>query len=110
MADAGSKKMPDRRQIGLFYVGLAILTIGLYSRVLGFNFLNFDDQHYVYQNSHVTAGLTAQSVSWAFTTSFFDFWHPLTWLSHMLDCELFGLSPGLHHLVNVLFHAANTLF
>jgi hypothetical protein len=57
----------------------------------------------------VLGGLTIRGLSWALTTSWFEYWHPLTWLSHMLDCELFGLSPGWHHLVSLGFHVANTL-
>ena len=70
-------------------------------------FLTYDDPDYVTDNRMVRAGLTGAGLKWAFTTTHASNWHPLTWLSHMTDCELFGLRPGAHHLVNVLFHAVN---
>ncbi len=73
------------------------------------DFVNYDDDSYVTANPIVQRGLTVAGIKWAFTTSYFSNWHPLTWLSHMADCELFRLNPGGHHLVNVLFHAANTV-
>ncbi len=69
-------------------------------------FVGFDDPDYI-DNSYVKAGVTLQGIKWAFTTWYASNWHPLTWLSHMLDCQLFGLDPGAQHLVNVVFHAAN---
>lgn len=72
-------------------------------------FVNFDDELYVTRNSHVQAGLTYQGLVWALTTTHVGNWHPLTWLSHMLDCELYGLNPGGHHFTNLLLHIANTL-
>ena len=64
---------------------------------------------YVYENPQVSRGLTAQGIAWAFTHSHGANWHPLTWLSHMLDCQLYGLSAGGHHLTNVLLHAATAV-
>src|SRR4051812_47225945 len=78
---------------------LALVTIVLYSPVAGFDFTNFDDPFYIYQNPIVNRGLTANGLFWGLTTRYFDFWHPLTWWSHMLDCTLFGLNPGGHHLI-----------
>ena len=60
-------------------------------------------------NPHVRAGLNAAGIAWAFTASYAANWHPLTWLSHMLDVELFGLNPGPHHVVNLVLHVANTI-
>jgi protein O-mannosyl-transferase len=74
-----------------------------------FEFINYDDDAYVYENPTVQNGLTWTGVKWAFATWHAGNWHPLTWLSHMTDCQLFGLNPGMHHSVNVLFHAANSL-
>ncbi len=74
-----------------------------------YEFINFDDPNYVSANSIIQAGLTRDSVRWAFTTVHASNWHPITWLSHMLDCQLFGLDAGAHHLVNVGFHATNAL-
>ncbi len=69
----------------------------------------YDDILYITQNPEVTAGLTVDSIRWAFTTTYAGNWHPVTLLSHMLDCELFGLNPFLHHLTNLGFHIVNTL-
>ena len=70
--------------------------------------MNFDDTVYVYENPHVQGGVTWEGIRWAFTNLEAGFWHPLTWLSIMLDCQLFGLRAGGHHLTSVLLHAANT--
>ena len=72
-------------------------------------FVNFDDGWYVTQNPHVRSGLTFESTAWAFKTMSVTNWHPLTWLSHMLDCQLFGLNPTGHHLNNLFLHIANAL-
>jgi tetratricopeptide (TPR) repeat protein len=77
--------------------------------VSGFPFVRFDDPSYVYENPDVSAGLTRAGVAWAFTTYHAANWHPLTWISHMLDVTLFGLDAGRHHLVNVLLHLCATL-
>lgn len=86
---------------------LVLLTIMVYLPVLRCDFINFDDQVYVTDNPHVQAGWTWAGLKWAFTTWYGSNWHPLTWLSHMTDCELFGVNPAAHHAMNVLFHAAN---
>jgi len=89
---------------------LVIVTLPVYWQVTGHEFLNFDDDVYVTENEHVLDGLNKGNIAWAFS---FDkrgtYWHPLTWLSHMLDSHLFGLNSSLHHLTNLLFHIANTL-
>jgi tetratricopeptide (TPR) repeat protein len=72
------------------------------------SFINYDDDVYVTNNPHVRAGLHEDGVAWAFTTTTASNWHPVTWLSHMLDVQLFGLDAGKHHLVSLLLHAANT--
>ncbi|MBW2538391.1 MAG: tetratricopeptide repeat protein, partial [Deltaproteobacteria bacterium] len=87
---------------------LAIVTLAVYWQVINYAFV-FDDDLYVAENFHVRRGLTSETVAWAFTTTSIANWHPLTWLSHMLDIQLYGLNPGSHHLTNVLFHIANTL-
>ncbi len=92
-----------RRVAGCLLV--ALLTVAVFARTVTFDFVNFDDIDYVYENAAVTAGLTAAGVRYAFTDLTSGNWHPLTWLSHMLDAQLFGLRPGAHHLVNVLIHA-----
>src|SRR4030043_334650 len=98
-----------RQNIFLIYLALTLITIGVFHQVHNYEFLNYDDPDYVSANQHVRAGLTPDSIIWAFTTGYFSYWHPLTWLSHMLDCDLFGVSPGWHHLTNLLLHVANTL-
>ena len=82
-------------------------TVALYSPVFGHSFVVYDDSDYVTGNLHVRDGLSWSTVKWAFTTTDAANWHPLTWLSHALDCEIFGLNPGGHHLDNVLIHALN---
>ena len=72
-------------------------------------FLNYDDNDYITENQHVQSGLNLKSIKWAFTTAHAANWHPVTWLSHIIDCQLFGLNPKWHHIVNLLFHIANTL-
>ncbi len=88
---------------------LAAVTAALYLPVRDFQFLMYDDVEYVENNSHVNQGLTRESVRWALTSTEASNWHPVTWLSHMLDVELFGISAGKHHLVNVAIHAFNAL-
>ena len=85
-------------------VGLAALTFAAYSSVRGHDFLQFDDAAYVTQNGAVRAGLTWAGVRWAFTTPWAGNWHPLTWLSHMADVQLFGMDPGWHHLSSLFVH------
>jgi len=85
------------------------LTIAVYAPVRHHDFLNYDDNDYVTENPHVTAGLTRDSIVWAWTQPHSATWHPLTTLSHLLDCQLFGTEPGPPHLVNVALHALNTL-
>ena len=86
---------------------LAFITLLVFLPVGRFNFLNYDDTDYVTNNAFVKHGFTLSGLCEAFTTFHASNWHPLTWLSHMTDCALFGLNPGAHHFVNVVFHAAN---
>ena len=88
---------------------LIVVTMALYWPVTGYDFISFDDPGYVAANPHVQGGVTWQSTGWALTTLDLGLWHPLTWMSHMLDCQWFGLRPGWHHLTNVLWHTANTV-
>lgn len=73
------------------------------------DFVNYDDDSYVTENLQVQKGLKLESIIWAFTTIHAGYWHPLTWLSHIIDCSLFGLKPAGHHLVNVGFHIVNVI-
>ena len=81
----------------------------VYWQVGDHEFINYDDNAYITDNAQVQKGLTSKGIIWAFTTSHTGNWHPLTWISHMLDCELYGLNPKGHHLTNVLFHTANAI-
>jgi tetratricopeptide (TPR) repeat protein len=88
---------------------LLVITLFAYAPVRHYGFISFDDPQYIANNPNVTAGLTWHGVKWAFTTGYQANWHPLTWLSHMLDIQLFGANPGAHHRTNLVFHIANTL-
>jgi lipoprotein NlpI len=92
----------------MMVLALSLLVSGVYWQVGGHAFINFDDDIYVSENPIVLRGLTLEGVKWAFTTFHATNWHPLTWLSHMLDVELFGPSAGWHHGMNVLYHLLNT--
>ena len=92
--------------IGLF---LMVSIIACYWQVQRFDFINLDDTAYVTENRRVQDGVTLEGVKWAFTTNRSVNWHPLTWLSHMLDCELYGLNPTGHHWTSLMFHMANSL-
>ena len=85
---------------------LLLAVIAVFGQTASHDFVNFDDNDYVYENRHVRGGLTGEGTAWAITAYHAGNWHPLTWLSHMLDCQLYGLKPGGHHLTNVLLHAA----
>lgn len=93
----------------LISITLVIMTLLIFWRVQHFEFLNYDDQIYVTDNAQVRQGLTFESVKWAFTSDEAGFWHPLTWLSLMLDYELYRLNPGGYHWTNLLFHIASTI-
>jgi protein O-mannosyl-transferase len=86
---------------------LALTTLLVYLPVTRSSFTNYDDQDYVTENHVVQGGLTLDGIKWAFVTGHASNWHPLTWLSHMADCAVFGLNPAAHHFVNALFHAVN---
>ena len=103
-------KASNKYHCGLVCLMLAITTLVVFWQVLNHDFIDFDDDLYVTKNSNVQAGLTWQGIKWAFKTNHAYNWHPLTWISHMFDCELYGLKPAGHHFTNVLFHVANTLF
>lgn len=91
----------------LLGLGLVLLTFIVYQPVLTAGFINFDDGLYVTANRHVQGGLTWKGFLWAWQANVASNWHPLTVLSHMLDCELYGMDAGRHHLTNLLFHLAN---
>jgi Flp pilus assembly protein TadD len=95
------------RRPSVLALGLALLTLALYAPALGNGFVDYDDGMYVTENPRIAQGLTRENVAWAFTTTEAMNWHPLAWLSHLLDAELFGLKPAGHHATSVLLHALN---
>ena len=88
---------------------LALVTLVVYLPVTRNGFVNYDDDDYVTNNPMVEAGLTAEGIKWAFVTGHASNWHPLTWISHMTDCELFKLNPAAHHLVSLPGHQSARL-
>ena len=103
------KELCRRRKLPLLSAVLFAATLLLYQPVVSHQFINLDDDQYVTRNPHVTAGLTAEGIRWAFHTFEMGNWHPLAWLSHMLDCQIFGLNPAGHHYSSVLLHALNAV-
>ena len=95
--------------VWLMAVLLALVTIALYWPATGHDFVNYDDNVYVMNNTHVQSGLNWQSIQWAFSNLEAGFWHPLTWLSILADCQFYGLQAWGHHLTSVLLHVANTV-
>src|SRR6266496_6150259 len=93
----------------LILLGLAVMTFAIYAQVSGHQFIALDDDSYIKENPIVNRGVTLAGLAWAFTTFYQANWHPLTWIAHMIDSQLFGLRAGGHLLVNALMHTANTL-
>src|SRR2546430_1278643 len=91
----------------IFLVGIVWIVFG---QTLRHEFVNYDDEEYVGGNSRITNGLTLDGIQWAFTHVHAANWHPLTNISHMLDCQLYGLQPWGHHLTSVVLHAAAAIF
>lgn len=102
-------KIPAARRNLLICLGLAISTLLLYFQVRHFALTDYDDDLFIGRTSPVELGLTLRNLCWAFTTSYAYTWHPLTWISYMLDCQLWGPDPGAIHLVNALFHVFNVV-
>ncbi len=99
----------SRHRITIICLALAAATMALYWPITRHDFVNIDDPRFIFQNPHTQAGLTRGGVVWAFQTFDTENWQPLTWLSHMLDCQMYGLNPGGHHLTSLLFHVTNSL-
>ncbi|HEX4143918.1 MAG TPA: hypothetical protein VHY91_10320, partial [Pirellulales bacterium] len=108
----GSEHQADTRQVVAICGLLVLAVLAAFSRTLSQGFLNYDDGCFVSKESHVMGGFSWSGIAWAFTNGPFGEWYPLSMLSHMLDCQLYGLHPAGHHLTNVLLHAATavTLF
>src|SRR5882672_8256986 len=88
---------------------IAALTVICYWPVRSHQFVSFDDQHYLFDSGYVAKGLTLSGATWALQTGYFSNWHPLTWLSYMLDAQIYGMSPGGFHFTNLIFHVANSV-
>lgn len=102
----------DRNTRHISLLGILLLTIVaalVYAPALRNPFVHYDDQNYVTENTHVQAGLTWDTFTWAWTSTEQDNWHPLTWLTHALDCQLYGLNPRGHHVTSLLFHLVNVI-
>jgi tetratricopeptide (TPR) repeat protein len=104
-----SERPQERRARAAVWLALAALCAIVFAQTLRHGFINFDDNGYVTENPFVRAGLSWAAVRWAFTSIDYFYWQPLTWLSHMLDCTLFGLNAGWHHLVSLLLHIGNSI-
>jgi protein O-mannosyl-transferase len=108
-----SREMPPeevlRWRAGGVCLVLAAITLAVFGKTAQYGFINFDDDDYVVNNPMVTQGLTFKGIVWAFTHFHAANWHPLTWISHMLDCQLYGLEPGGHHFTNVLIHTGSVM-
>jgi len=96
-------------QTGSIAIVLILMVAFIYAPSLQHDFVDYDDNTYVTENSTVISGLSLESIHWAFLSTEGSNWHPLTWISHMLDVDLYGLNPGGHHLTNVILHVLNTL-
>ncbi len=97
------------RQGAIYSLTLAAVVLAIYFQVWHFEFTGYDDPEFILNNPHIRNGLTPASIGWAFTTGYAANWFPLTWLSYMLGVDLYGLSPGWHHLTNVFLHALNSM-
>lgn len=106
MADHFIQKRRLEIVICLFLVSVTLL---IYFQVSGFEFVTYDDESYITKNPYIKAGFTRESIVWAFTSGYAANWHPLTWLSHMLDIELYGLNPMGHHWTNLQIHIVNSI-
>jgi tetratricopeptide (TPR) repeat protein len=106
MADHFIQKRRLEIVICLFLVSVSLL---IYLQVRGFEFVTYDDESYITKNTFIKAGFTSESIIWAFTSGYAANWHPLTWLSHMLDIELYGLNPMGHHWSNLQIHIVNVV-
>jgi Tfp pilus assembly protein PilF len=109
MKDNNAANILNKKYFYIICLFLVVTTLAVYWQVLDNDFVNYDDDKYVTENAHVNKGVTFDSLTWAFTSSHASNWHPLTWISHMIDCQLYGLNPRGHHLTSLLFHVANTL-
>jgi hypothetical protein len=99
---------PNKQTIIVYFL-LTLVTLAVFWQVNNFDFVNLDDNVYVTANGHIQAGITAEGIRWAFSTTYAEFWHPLTWLSLMLDYQFYGLNAGGFHVTNLILHILSTL-
>ena len=109
MKDNNVTDMHKKKHFYIICLLLVVVTLAVYWQVQDNDFVHYDDGVYVTENTHVHKGVTFDGLTWAFTSSHASNWHPLTWISHMIDCQLYGLNPRGHHITSLLFHVANTL-
>ncbi len=109
LSDLARKPFARFGSVFLLLIALAVVTFSVYSQVGNNPFLNFDDDIYVTNNQHVAGGITASNIIWAFTAIEANNWHPVTWLSHISDVELFGMNPRGHHYTSVVLHTISAL-
>lgn len=95
--------------IVLLCFALIVVTLAVYWQVGNHEFLNYDDGPYITENPHTSTGLTGSNVFWAFTSTHSSNWHPITWLSHMADAQMYGMNPRGHHLTNVIIHTVTAV-
>jgi tetratricopeptide (TPR) repeat protein len=111
--DAAQPSFPIRSGNYWVVFGVCVFLVGaiwvVFGQTLGHGFINYDDEEHVYGNPQVIQGLNLKGIEWAFTHSVASNWHPLTVMSHMLDCQIYGLHAGGHHLTNLLLHAATAI-
>src|SRR5271169_1341409 len=98
-----------KKQKLIIYIILILATLAVYWQVNHYGFINLDDPVYVMENSHIQSGITLDGFRWAFSTTYAEFWHPLTWLSLMFDYQLYGLNAGGYHLTNLILHILSAL-
>lgn len=101
-------QLPSRQRMGGVALIIFLATVVVYAQVVSFDFTNYDDHFFVTENLTVQRGVTLANILWAFSDFSQGSWQPLTWISHMVDCQLFGLEPSGHHLVNAFIHAVNS--
>jgi len=94
----------------LIVIFLIVASCAAFGRIAGNNFILLDDKDYITENNHIKSGISTKNIIWAFTTTYFANWHPVTWLSHMLDWSLFGATASGHHIVSLLLHIGAVIF
>src|SRR5436190_4806400 len=109
-APSSSRAPSDRMVTAVICILLVGIVWIVFGQTLQHQFINYDDDQYVYENPRITNGLTLDGIQWALTHVHASNWHPLTTISHMLDCQLYGLQPWGHHLTNVLLHTVAAIF